>query len=369
MNSLTIDNKQTITELLEDSPYRTYVYSYPHKTAYRSLNPPLKLKDIWAEEQKDALFLYFHIPFCEMRCGFCNLFTTVSNNQELFNQYINQLQNQAKVVKEKLGDISFSRFALGGGTPTQLSFTQLEKTFNIAENIFNLDLQTIPSSVEVSPETATKDKLLLLKQKGIKRISIGIQSLIDDEVLAIQRRQNSKQVKQILELIKSYNFPILNIDLIYGLPNQTIHSWLQSLEITISFEPEEIYLYPLYVRPLTGIDKTNKEWDDIRLDCYRQGKQFLLANGYEQVSMRMFRLSSNQVKNEPVYCCQSDGMIGIGCGARFILAEFTILMIMLLTIEILLVLLITILTIKKKNLLSLIMVLFLIKTNKNDVIY
>ena len=193
----------------------------------------------------------------------------------------------------------------------------MEKTFNIAENIFNLDLQTIPSSVEVSPETTTKDKLLLLKQKGIKRISIGIQSLIDDEVLAIQRRQNSKQVKQILELIKSYNFPILNIDLIYGLPNQTIHSWLQSLEITISFEPEEIYLYPLYVRPLTGIDKTNKEWDDIRLDCYRQGKQFLLANGYEQVSMRMFRLSSNQVKNEPVYCCQSDGMIGIGCGARF----------------------------------------------------
>lgn len=316
MNQLTTSQNLTLDKLLNKSPYQAYVYSYPHKTSYRPLNPPLRLKNIWEKEKKDALFLYIHIPFCEMRCGFCNLFTTVSKNEELFNQYINTVKKQAEIVKQELGNISFSRFALGGGTPTQLSIKQLEETLNIAENTFNLNLKIIPSSVEVSPETATKAKLSLLKQRGIQRISIGIQSFIDNEVLAIQRKQNQQEVKATLNLIKEFNFPILNIDLIYGLPEQTLESWLDSLKETIAFQPEEIYLYPLYIRPLTGIDKTDKQWDDIRLLCYRKGCQFLVDNGYQQVSMRMFRLCSNQIKNSPIYCCQSDGMIGLGCGAR-----------------------------------------------------
>ncbi len=104
--------------------------------------------------------------------------------------------------------------------------------------------------------------------------------------------------------------------MIYGGTGQTEAKWAESLAITVSHSPEEIYLYPLYVRPLTGLDKMSRSWDDHRLALYRQGRDFLLSQGYEQISMRMFRKIDIQNQEGPVYCCQEDGMIGIGPGAR-----------------------------------------------------
>lgn len=306
----------SLQQLLQQSPYQTYIYSYPHKTAYRPINPPISLTSAWEKENRHSLFLYIHIPFCEMRCGFCNLFTTVKAGEDLFDQYIQTLKRQAKQVEKALGNSTFARFALGGGTPTQLCISQLETVLNIAESIMGVDLKQIAGSVEVSPKTATPEKLKLLRERGIDRISIGIQSFIDSEVLAVQRKQNSEQVKAVLTQIKAENFPTLNIDLMYGLPGQTIQTWLDSLHQALQFHPEEIYLYPLYVRPLTGMSHSPKEWDDIRLNCYRQGREFLLTNGYKQISMRMFRHSKSPHTKGPVYCCQADGMIGLGCGAR-----------------------------------------------------
>ncbi|MBE9010960.1 STM4012 family radical SAM protein [Pseudanabaenaceae cyanobacterium LEGE 13415] len=299
---------------MNQSPYQTYVYSYPHKTAYRELKPR-SLSEIWATENKNALFLYIHIPFCEMRCGFCNLFTTVSHNDDFVSRYVAALQRQANQVKSALGEVQFARFALGGGTPTQLSIEHLESVLNVAESM-GAKLSEIPGSVEVSPETATDEKLKLLRDRGLDRISIGVQSFVDSEVLATQRRQTSDQVKAALTRIRAANFPNLNIDLIYGLPGQTVETWLHSLKTALVFEPEEVYLYPLYIRPLTGLGISDREWDDIRLACYRTGRDFLRANGYTQVSMRMFRSNTAPEASAPVYCCQADGMVGLGCGAR-----------------------------------------------------
>ncbi len=305
-----------LDQLLTASPYQTYVYSYPHKTAYRPLNPAVKLTDVWHQENREALFLYFHIPFCEMRCGFCNLFTMVQKDEDFVSSYLSTLKRQSTQVKQALGESKFARFALGGGTPTRLSLKGLETVLDIAENTIGAGLQAIPGSVEVSPETATEAKLSLLRDRGIDRISIGVQSFIDTEVLAIQRRQQANQVKETLTRIKEKGFPALNVDLIYGLPGQTIDTWLYSLRETLAFQPEEIYLYPLYVRPLTGMDCSDREWDDIRLSCYRSARSLLLAEGYQQISMRMFQKPSISDISAPVYCCQADGMVGLGCGAR-----------------------------------------------------
>ncbi|AFY50990.1 Fe-S oxidoreductase, coproporphyrinogen III oxidase [Nostoc sp. PCC 7524] len=305
-----------LQQLLKQSPYQAYVYSYPHKTAYRPLNPPIKLAELWTKQDKQSLFLYIHIPFCEMRCGFCNLFTTVTHNEDFITQYVYTVQRQAKRVKAALGEASFARFALGGGTPTQLPLHHLETILNIAEETMGANLQHLPISVEMSPETADKDKLQLLRDRGVDRASIGVQSFIESEVLATQRRQSTPQVKAALTRMREAGFPTINIDLIYGLPGQTVDTWLQSIQSALHFQPEEIYLYPLYVRPLTGLGGSDKEWDDIRISCYREGRSLLLSQGYTQVSMRMFRRVSSLSSSTPVYCCQADGMVGIGCGAR-----------------------------------------------------
>ena len=311
----------SLSDWLAQNPYQTYSYSYPHKTAYRPLATPVSLTDLWAAEKRDALFLYIHIPFCEMRCGFCNLFTTVNPGGDAVEDYLAQLGQQARQVRETLGDnAQAARFAIGGGTPTYLSAAQLERLLDLMGEIYALDLTKIPSSVETSPATATADKLHLLRQRGVERISIGIQSFTEAEVRAAGRPQRTSQVETTLDRIKSFDFPTLNLDLIYGLPGQTVESWLASLKRAIAFAPEELYLYPLYVRPLTGLGRHDRDRSkaeaDLRLECYRAGRDFLEAAGYEQLSMRMFRLKAAPDSAGPVYCCQQDGMVGLGCGAR-----------------------------------------------------
>jgi oxygen-independent coproporphyrinogen III oxidase len=305
-----------LTTLLSNSTYTSYSYAYPHKTAYRPLDPPAHLSTVWAQEKKAALFLYLHIPFCEMRCGFCNLFTQTNAGEDLVTEYLKTLTKEAKQVKAALGDSQFARMAIGGGTPTFLTVSELDLVFDLAADIMGADLHAIPISVEVSPETATQEKLELLQQRGVDRVSIGIQSFIPAETAAAGRPQTVDNVYAALDRINSIDFPTLNLDLIYGLPGQSIDSWLKSLQIALTFAPEELYLYPLYIRPLTGLDRSRRQWNDERRDYYRHARDLLLASGYEQVSMRMFRSRNAPNLDAPVYCCQADGMVGLGCGAR-----------------------------------------------------
>jgi oxygen-independent coproporphyrinogen-3 oxidase len=310
--------------LTSGTPYAAYAYSYPHKTAYRPLAPPRPLDRVWADEPRDAVYLYLHIPFCEMRCGFCNLFTTANPRDETVDRYVDALWRQARVVREAVGPARVARMAVGGGTPTYLSAGQLERVLTVAAELFGVDGRAVPTSVETSPRTADADKLAVLWSFGVSRVSIGIQSFVESEVGASGRAQKNAWVDAAVGRIRDAGFPTLNLDLIYGLPGQTVASWLASLDAALRWRPEELYLYPLYVRPLTGLERWGRQAEDeLRLACYRHGRDRLLADGYEQVSMRMFRrhgpavglgAGASDVGTE--YVCQQDGMIGLGCGAR-----------------------------------------------------
>lgn len=303
-------------------PYQSYVYAYPHKTAYRPLTPQRSLRELWAGEPRDALSLYLHIPFCEIRCGFCNLFTRVGAPGDLTTRYLDALTRQAETVRDSLGDpVRFATAAFGGGTPTFLDANELSRLCDIAEYTMGADLRGIGFSVETSPATATADRLAVLADRGATRISLGVQSFDEAEARAAVRPQRRAEVESALARIRDTGVANLNIDLIYGIDGQTTDSWYASLDAALAWQPEEIYLYPLYVRPLTGLSRrrdetTDPEWDDERLRLYRQGRDHLLAHGYQQRSMRMFRRTDAPVTGPDDYSCQTDGMIGLGCGAR-----------------------------------------------------
>ncbi|MER7134724.1 STM4012 family radical SAM protein [Streptosporangium saharense] len=299
---------------LDTGPYQGYVYAYPHKTAYRPLDPRPPLRRVWEREPLESLFLYLHIPFCEMRCGFCNLFTRTGAPEELVTAYLDTLERQARAVRDALDGPEFVLAAVGGGTPTYLSAAELTRLFDLTERIMGVDLRAVPLSVETSPATATADRLAVLAERGTTRISIGVQSFLDAEARAAVRPQRRAEVEAALGRIRDTGFEALNIDLIYGIDGQTERTWRHSLDAALAWRPEELYLYPLYVRPLTGLGRRAGDWDDHRLGLYRQGRDHLLTEGYEQVSMRMFRLPGSGGLTE--YTCQSDGMVGLGCGAR-----------------------------------------------------
>ncbi|MFE7042132.1 STM4012 family radical SAM protein [Streptomyces atratus] len=319
---------RTTTVSQTTRPYQSYVYAYPHKTAYRPLADRPELRALWAGERKDALSLYLHIPFCEIRCGFCNLFTRIGAPDELTTRYLDALDRQATAVRDALGDtdpVRFAAAAFGGGTPTFLTAAELEWLCDIAEKRMGADLRSVPLSVETSPSTATADRLAVLADRGTTRISIGVQSFVEAEARAAARPQRRADVEAALDRIRDAHIPILNIDLIYGIDGQTEDSWRTSLDAALGWQPEELYLYPLYVRPLTGLGRLGADgetaadaaWDEQRLRLYRTGRDHLLAHGYEQVSMRMFRRADAPRTDGPDdYACQTDGMIGLGCGAR-----------------------------------------------------
>ncbi len=222
----------------------------------------------------------------------------------------------------------FATAAFGGGTPTFLTASELERLCDIAEQGMGADLRAIPLSVEASPATATADRLAVLAERGTTRLSLGIQSFVDSEARAAVRPQRRADVEAALARIRDTTIPVLNIDLIYGIDGQTEETWLRSLDAALAWRPEELYLYPLYVRPLTGLDRHRTDtqgpdpaWDAQRLSLYRAGRDHLLAGGYTQQSMRMFRRTDAPQQGADDYACQSDGMIGLGCGARSYTAD------------------------------------------------
>ncbi|MDI5965496.1 STM4012 family radical SAM protein [Streptantibioticus silvisoli] len=308
---------------LDASPYQSYVYAYPHKTAYRPLAERPVLAELWAGEPKDALSLYAHIPFCEVRCGFCNLFTRIGAPDGLTGAYLDALDRQAARVADALGpDARYAQAAFGGGTPTFLTAGELERLCDIVERRTGADLRAVPLSVEASPSTATADRLALLAARGATRLSLGVQSFVPQEARAAVRPQRRADVEAAIARVREARIPVLNLDLIYGIDGQTAASWRTSLDAALAWQPEELYLYPLYVRPLTGLgrredpDAADPVWDGRRLALYRAGRDHLLAAGYEQVSMRMFRRASAPAAGGTEYCCQTDAMVGLGCGAR-----------------------------------------------------
>jgi oxygen-independent coproporphyrinogen-3 oxidase len=301
--------------VLTGSPYAGYVYAYPHKTAYRPVDP-IPLRSVWAAEPRTSLFLYVHVPFCTMRCGFCNLFTAANPGAGLVTFYLDALGRQAEVVREALPDAQFAQFAIGGGTPTYLTEIELSALLDLIERVTGAAPGALPASVETSPDTLTPAKVELLKARGVERVSIGVQSFIESETATVGRPQSRADVDTALSLLTEAGFRRVNIDLIYGLPGQTVETWLYSLREALRYAPDELYLYPLYVRPLTALGSSHKEWDDSRLACYRAARALLLAEGYEQVSMRMFRTRSAERGRHTEYSCQDDGMVGLGCGAR-----------------------------------------------------
>lgn len=305
-----------LRDLLESGEYLSYAYSYPHKTAYRPLEPVVDLPALWAHEDRAALFLYVHVPFCEQRCGFCNLFTQVQPRAGLELRYVEALERQAQVTREFLGTFQVAQVAIGGGTPSFLPAPLLSRALGV---VCSLGGRAKPTSIEVSPSTLDSEKLAVLREHGVTRVSMGVQSALPSETSAVQRRQQPEHVEWAVRAVADLGV-VCNVDLIYGLPGQTAETLRESIDHVISLGANELYLYPLYVRPLTilGRREGRRAWDDQRLSLYRAGRDHLQQLGWQQASMRMFSAPARPSVGPAgaAYRCQDDGMIGLGPGAR-----------------------------------------------------
>ncbi|MBQ4702649.1 radical SAM protein, partial [Escherichia coli] len=160
-----------------ESIYQQYMYSYPHKTAYRELNN-IAFADVKSRIYEHKTHLYIHMPFCQSRCGFCNLFTCTGANNAFIDNYIEAIIVQARQMQ--LAPVDWDSFTIGGGTPLLLNVGQLLRLFNGVFDELQVDAH-IFKAIETSPSDTTAEKVALLRQLAVNRVSIGVQSFNDLE--------------------------------------------------------------------------------------------------------------------------------------------------------------------------------------------
>ena len=294
--------------------YRQYMYSYPHKTAYGPL-ADVRFDDYKPRlERSEANSLYFHVPFCEAKCGYCNLFSLAGQPSQLAADYLAAMKRQ--LAQYALDKVRFRDLTIGGGTPLYLTAQQLEQLFALAEEGINFASEQPEIIIETSPRQSTADKVHLLKAHGVTRVSLGVQSFHDQELCTLGRVHRRDDIHRALEMLKAADFPCLNLDLIYGVPGQSAASVNASVEQALAYAPEEIFLYPLYVKPGTGLYRQGQRVSAEAYALYRLMREKLLENGYQQTSLRRF-VRGGQAEDGPWEGCgYSEHTIAIGCGGR-----------------------------------------------------
>lgn len=296
------------------NPYVQYMYSYPHKTAYRPLS------GVYLQQYVHLLRggghgLYLHIPFCQAKCGYCNLFSVTGQDTEAVERYFAAVKRQCVQYEELLRGVqaAFQELVIGGGTPLYLTNLQLEQMFEMLKEHFRYD--TRPGIViETAPNQTDADKLRILEQAGVTRVSMGIQSFQDSELAALGRQHRAKRAREALHLLKSAEFSCVNVDFIYGIPGQTVGSLLASLKEALTFDPDEIFLYPLYVRHGAGLEQQGLVPDGEQAFLqYQHASEFLKSQGYRQDSMRRF---VRQAGEREYRACGFGTSLALGCGGR-----------------------------------------------------
>ena len=299
-----------MNEQQQISRYVSYMYSYPHKTAYRTLTPPVSLSPYLERLEGREASLYFHIPFCAHKCGYCNLFSQQCCDAERISLYLHTMRRQAEQLSVAAQGLKFTSFAVGGGTPLILDEGPLEELFCLAE-LFGVHPSRVFTSVETSPEYTQKSVLRQLRARGVERLSMGVQSFNETELKKLKRRPGLGTVVGALENIVEAGFPQFNLDLIYGIEGQTVESFMRSLNTALTYRPNELFIYPLYVRPGTRIDV--RSTDDIGYAIYKSARELLVGQGFVQTSMRRF---VRRETTETEFSCGDEVMLSCGAGGR-----------------------------------------------------
>lgn len=259
--------------------------------------------------------LYIHIPFCIKKCKYCD-FVSYVGKATFFDSYIDNVLIEAEEYKNEQIDTIF----IGGGTPSILSCEQLNKLFNGLFKTFNVT-DNCEITMEANPSTLDREKLLIIKNCGVNRLSIGVQSFCDDELKAIGRIHNSKTAHNTIELIKELGFNNFNIDIMLGLPYQTTKTLEETLKTTISLKPTHLSCYslileentPLYDEYERGVYQVVSDEYDRKL--YSLTKKILKDNGYTQYEISNFSKPGYESKHNLKYW-NCDEYIGLGVSAH-----------------------------------------------------
>ncbi|MEW6623582.1 MAG: radical SAM family heme chaperone HemW [Bacillota bacterium] len=264
--------------------------------------------------------IYVHLPFCLAKCNYCdfNSYPLPAQNRRV-EDYLACLAKELELAAGEVCLDEITTLYLGGGTPTVLTSEQL---VSLAKTIYSyLDsTKVIEATIEANPGTLSIEKLTALKSAGFNRLSLGIQSLNDALLKDMGRIHDAKTALSAFNMARKVGWGNINVDLIYGLPGQTIDTWLDTLNGVIRLEPEHIAVYGLSLDDLTpwGSQKLagslNLPDESQALQMYESAKDILQGQGYIHYEISNYSLPQRGSQHNLVYWT-NNYYIGIGSGA------------------------------------------------------
>ncbi|MBO5983102.1 MAG: radical SAM family heme chaperone HemW [Clostridia bacterium] len=261
--------------------------------------------------------LYLHIPFCKNKCLYCDFKSFPCSNDDKIDEYLDCLGKEISLAGKEFKDREITSVYFGGGTPSLLSVEQFTKVFQTLTQSFHIK-NDIEITAECNPESVTADKLLAMRSLGVNRISLGVQSLCDDNLRAIGRVHDRRTALEKIKLIKEY-FSNLSVDFIVGLPFDTDEKIVEEL-VEVAPLVEHISVYTLSVEAGTPLEKLVSSGKMTVADCDKQMDLFdiacktLSSLGFERYEISNFSKNGKRSNHNTGYWTREE-YLGIGLNA------------------------------------------------------
>ncbi len=260
----------------------------------------------------DAIGLYVHIPFCVRKCNYCDFCSfEIADKSE----YINALCKEIDSYGER--ELSLDSIFFGGGTPSLLSPFEFEKILSHINKAFRIE-DGCEFTVECNPKTLDSQKLSLFALSGVNRISLGLQSIHENELKILGRIHNFEEFLETYNMVLSSGISNVNVDLMYGIPEQTPSSFEESLCTVLSLSPTHISLYGLILEegtPLYGFkNKLVFPSEDEECDMYFKAQKIMSSHGFSHYEISNYSKSGKECRHNLKYW-NSREYIGVGLSA------------------------------------------------------
>ena len=271
-----------------------------------------------AQQSAAPLALYLHIPFCHVRCTYCS-FNIYTRRAHLIAPYMAALRREIALVGADARRPALSVY-FGGGTPSLVPTGEIAATLDTCRATFALE-DDAEITLELNPESADPDDLRALRQAGVNRLSIGMQSAHAEELKLYARLHTHEDVQQAVRRARAAGFDNISLDLIYGAPRQTMRMWQESLHAALALEPEHISFYSLTIEDGTTFDRWAKSGripqpdPDLAADMYEWATDVLAGAGYDQYEISNWARPGKASRHNLQYW-RCDPYLGLGAGAH-----------------------------------------------------
>ncbi|QOY55236.1 oxygen-independent coproporphyrinogen III oxidase [Candidatus Sulfurimonas marisnigri] len=247
-----------------------------------------------SQDSSRPISLYFHLPFCRNACYFCGCNVVFTSKEDKMIRYVDYLKRELKILSSHIDcNREVLQMHFGGGTPTFFSASQLGEIIKEIKKTFPNFREDAEISCEIDPRHIDEDQMRVMSEEGFNRVSFGIQDFNEKVQTAVHRVQPYEMTKAAMDLARKYNMVSVNVDLIYGLPFQSLETFKETLDLSLTLSPDRFAVFnyahvPWLKKTMRKIDETTLPLPDEKLQIMQYTIDFLTSNGYRMVGMDHF---------------------------------------------------------------------------------